>query len=123
MEFTNFFISGKDQEGLQLSGDIGPARWDFQMVGRRLDMGILGELAGFPYPLSGAANVQIRGTGDPKHPHVEGKVQLDRGTALGLAFRSGSAAFTWQDTRITFTQLSLDNPGHYNLEGSGVFPS
>ena len=51
LKFTDLFISGKDREGLQLSGDIGPALWDFQMAGRGLDMGTLGELAGFPLRL------------------------------------------------------------------------
>jgi len=122
LNFKDFFISGKDRQGLQLSGDIGPTLWDFRMTGRALDMGILAELAGFPYPISGSADVQVHGTGDPKHPHVDGKVDLNQGSVLGLSFRSGSAAFIWQDTRITFTKLLLSDPGHYNLEGSGSFP-
>src|SRR5439155_10569234 len=122
LKFTDFFISGKDRQGLQLSGDIGPALWDFRLAGRSLDMGILGELSGFPYSLSGAADIQVHGKGDAKRPHLDGKVDLDRGTALGLAFRSGSAEFIWQDARITFTNLFLNDPGHYTLEGAGVFP-
>jgi len=122
LKFTDFFISGKDRQGLELSGDIGPTLWDFQMAGHGLDMGILGELAGFPYPMGGAADVQVRGTGNPAHPHVEGSVDLRRGTAFGLAFRTGSASFIWQDARISFTRLSLSDPGHYTLEGAGVFP-
>ncbi len=122
LQFTDLFISGKDQQGLQFTGNIGPTLWDFKMAGRGLDMGTLGELSGFPYPISGAADVQVHGTGDPSHPHVEGKVDLDRGAVLGLAYRSGSAAFVWQDARITFTKLVLSDPGHYTLEGAGVFP-
>jgi len=122
LKFTNFFISGQDQQKLELSGDVGPALWDFQMAGRGLDMAILGELAGFTYPLSGSANVQVHGTGNPKSPHVDGKVDLDHGAVMGLSFRSGSAAFIWQDARITFTKLELSDPGHYHLEGSGSFP-
>ena len=41
--------------------------------------------------MSGVANVQVHGTGDPKHPHVDGKIDLDHGTAMGLSFRSGTA--------------------------------
>jgi len=122
LTFTNFYISGNDRQGLELTGDIGPTLWDFRMAGHSLDMGILGELAGFPYPMSGSADVQVRGAGSPAHPHVEGKIDLTRGTALGLAFRTGSASFIWQDARISFTKLSLSDPGHYALEGAGVFP-
>src|SRR5262249_7918495 len=99
LTFTTFVISGRVREGLELTGKIGLALWYFRMTGRSLDMGTLGELAGFPYPLSGQADVRVHGSGDPRHPHVDGQVDLDRGTALGLAFRSGTASFVWQDTR------------------------
>src|SRR5262249_16278036 len=111
-----------DRQGLQLNGQIGPGLWDFQMAGQGLDIGTLAELSGFPYPMSGAANVQVRGSGDLAHPHVEGKVDLDRGTARGLSYRTGSAAFVWQDARITFTKLLLSDSGRYTLDGAGVFP-
>jgi len=122
LKFTDFFISGRDQQGLQLTGDIGPALWNFRLNGHGLDMGTLGSLAGFSYPLEGDADVSVRGTGDLSHPHVEGTVQLQDGRALGLGFHSGSAAFVWQDYRITFTQLRLQDPGRYTLTGTGVFP-
>jgi len=122
LQFTDFSISGKDRQGVRISGDIGPSLWDFRMSGHGLDMGTLSELSGFPYPMSGSADVQVRGTGDPKHPHVEGNIDLDRGTLVGLAFRTGTASFIWQDARISFTKLSLTDSGHYTLEGAGVFP-
>jgi len=122
LKFTDFFISGKDQQGLQLNGDIGPALWDFTLNGHGLDIGTLGSLAGFSYPLEGNADVSVKGTGDLGHPHVEGTIQLQDGRALGLAFHSGSAAFVWQDYRMTFTHLQLQDPGRYTLTGAGVFP-
>jgi len=120
LKFTNLFISGKDKQGLQLNGQIGPTLWDFQMAGQGLDIGTLGELSGFPYPMSGAANVNVHGTGDPAHPHVEGKIDLEHGTALGLPFQTGTAAFVWQDARIMFTKLLLSDPGRYTLDGAGI---
>ncbi len=92
------------------------------MAGHGLDMAILAELAGFTYPLSGNADVHVHGTGNPVHPHIDGTVDLDHGAVFGLSFRSGAAAFIWQDARITFSKLVLSDPGHYNLEGSGSFP-
>ena len=122
LKFTDFFISGKDQQGLQLTGDIGPSLWDFRLNGHGLDMATLGSLAGFSYPLEGNADMSVRGTGDLIHPHIEGTVQLQDGRALGLGFHNGSAAFVWQDYRMTFTQLRLQDPGRYTLTGAGVFP-
>lgn len=122
LKFTDFFISGKDQQGLQLTGDIGPELWDFRLKGHGLDMGTLGSLAGFSYPLEGDADVSVQGTGNLSHPHVQGTVQIQDGRALGLGFHSGSADFVWQDYRMTFTQMQLQDPGRYTLTGAGVFP-
>ncbi len=122
LRISDLFISGKYEQGLALTGEMGPHHWDFKMEGRGMDISTLGELSGFPYAISGAADLSVVGRGDSKHPHVEGSVDLDRGSILGLAFRSGTAVFVWQDDRITFSRLFLSDPGHYGLEGSGVFP-
>jgi hypothetical protein len=120
--FKDFFISGKDEQGLRLSGELGPARWDFRLLGTGLDLATLGNLAGFSYPMEGAADVDLRGTGDLQHPHIEGTLRLESGRVLGLAFRSGGADFLWQDARMTFTRLQLTDPGRYTLTGAGGFP-
>lgn len=122
LRFTDFSISGTDHRGFRMTGDIGPSLWDFRMAGRGLDLGTLGGLAGFPYSLNGTADGTIRGTGDSAHPHVEGSVDLKRGSVLGLSFENGSSAFVWQDDRMTFTRLLLSDPGRYTLSGAGVFP-
>src|SRR5262249_44736009 len=57
MNFKDFRIAGKEGQGVALDGDIGPSHWDFRMNGQRMDLGVLGGLAGFPYPLSGEAEV------------------------------------------------------------------
>ncbi len=122
LHITDLFISGKYEQGLAITGDLGPNLWDFKMEGRGLDIGTLSELAGFPYPLGGAANLRIVGRGDAKHPHVEGIIELDRGSILGLSYQTGTATFVWEDDRISFTKLFLHEPGRYGLEGAGVFP-
>ncbi|MFA5974780.1 MAG: translocation/assembly module TamB domain-containing protein [Elusimicrobiota bacterium] len=122
LHFTDFFISGRDHQRLELTGDIGPSLWDFRMAGHGLDMGTLGGLAGFPYPVNGTADLSIRGTGDAAHPYAEGTIDLRQGSVLGLSFRNGASAFAWQDDRITFTRLILSDPDRYTLSGTGVFP-
>jgi hypothetical protein len=120
--FKDFFISGADKQGLTLSGTVGPSLWDFQLRGRAMDLGTLGGLSGFPYPLSGTADVAIHGSGDVDHPHLDGTVSVRDGRAMGIGFHSGEASFIWQDTRMTFTRLWLSDPGRYTLAGTGVFP-
>jgi hypothetical protein len=122
LKFTDFYITGIHEQRLLLSGDIGPALWNYRMEGKGLDVSALGELAGFPYPLSGTADVQLNGKGNANQPQIEGRVELERGSILGLAFQSGKAAFNWQNDRISFDRLLLNDPGRYTLEGSGDFP-
>ena len=122
LKFKDFYISGKEDQDLQITGDVGPSLWNFRLAGRGLDMGTLAGLAGFPYPLSGSANLSVTGTGDVHHPRLDGVIDLRQGSALGLAFKTGSAAFVWHDARITFTKLSLSDPDRYTLVGAGVFP-
>jgi hypothetical protein len=122
LRFTDFSISGKEHQGVQISGDVGPARWDFRLKGQGIDLRALSSLAGFSYPLEGSANVSIQGTGDQKHPQVSGQMDAQDGRVLGLDFQTGSAAFLWQGNRMTLTRLELSDPGRYTLRGGGVFP-
>jgi len=122
LRFSKFRIVGKQGQGLELDGDIGPSRWDFRMAGQRIDLGILGGMAAFPYPLSGSAEVAIRGTGDLKNPHAEGSLKVRDGRVLGLSFTGGEAKFLWRNNRLSFQQLQLTSPGRYTLIGAGGFP-
>lgn len=122
LKFSDFAITGKDAQTLQVTGDVGPKLWNFGMIGRRLDMGTLAGLASFPYSMNGTADLSIHGKGDATHPHIEGTINLDNGSALGLAFRTGTASFVWQNDQITFTKLALSDSGRYTLVGAGVVP-
>lgn len=122
LHFTKFRIVGKQGEGLELDGDIGPSRWDFHMAGQRVDLGILGGMAAFPYPLSGSADVSIRGTGDLQNPNAEGTLKVKDGRAMGLGFVQGESRFIWRNNRLSFQKLELSYPGRYTLIGSGGFP-
>jgi len=122
LAFEHFLIAGKEGQKLDLHGQAGPTLWDFVMTGQRMDLGVLGSLAGFAMPLSGLANISVHGTGDLKHPHLEGRAEFQSGRAGILAFSEGEADFLWQDDRITFRKLHLRDHGRYSATGSGVFP-
>ncbi len=122
LHFDQFRIAGKQGQGLILDGDLGPDKWDFNMAGQKIDLGVLAGLAEFPYPLSGVANASIRGSGDLKHPHAEGTLDVQNGRALGLSFDTGSAQFIWRNNRLSLQKLLLSVPGRYTLMGSGGFP-
>jgi translocation and assembly module TamB len=122
LAFMYFAVSVNNGEGLRLNGDIGPEKWNFALQGEGLDVGTLGGLGGFPYPLSGSANVNIHGTGNLQQPRVDGSLEVRDGRVLGLDFRHGSTEFAWQEQRVTFTKLQLSDPGRYTLMGTGVFP-
>lgn len=122
LEFKDFSLTGQNRERFQLSGSIGPEKWNFSMEGQGLDISTLGGLAGFPYKLNGSANVKIRGLGNLQNPDVQGSLEVHDGRALGLDFQSGSAVFAWQGSRMTFTRLQLSDPGRYSLTGTGIFP-
>ncbi len=123
LHFDHFFISGKDGEGIHLTGDVGPRLWNFQLAGDGLDIGSLAGLAGFPYPMEGQASLAVRGTGNLAAPHIQGKVNLQDGRVFGLSFRTGTAELDWQNNLMAFTKLILSDPGRYTLQGAGVFPT
>jgi hypothetical protein len=120
--FKDFAVTGKEGAGLRLNGLVGPEKWNFSMSGQSLDLSTLGGLAGFPYSLDGSADVNIRGVGNLEHPNVEGTLDIRDGRVMGLHFQTGSAALAWQGQRMTFTRLTLSDPGRYTLTGAGVFP-
>jgi len=120
--FDHFIVTGKDQQKLDLHGEVGPTLWNFALTGQRMDLGVLGELAGFTVPFHGSADLAVKGTGDRQRPHLQGNVRLHEGRISVFGFSEGDADFLWQDNRISFKRLRLADKGRYTAIGSGVFP-
>lgn len=122
LRFENLRLVGREGQRLELDGEAGPRHWDFQMVGRSLDLATLGELGGLGIGISGSADLSLVGRGDPQNPYVQGSAQMRDGSAGGLRFSQGEADFIWQEDRMTFQALKLQDGRRYTLTGGGVLP-
>ena len=119
LTFTNFFISGYDRQGLELSGQIGPSLWDFKMVGHGLDMGILWEnWRAFLVPHERRRRM-CRCAEQARQPILtwKGPLSSTEELLLGLAFpQRRRPPFIWQDARdFIYKTFALSDPGRYTL--------
>jgi translocation and assembly module TamB len=71
------------------------------------DLTLLQSLAGYSYPISGSANLQIEAAGTLSQPHAEGKIHLSNAIAYGEPIRQFDSDFRLAYGEIAFDDLHL----------------